>query len=98
MAIYTIGKLGMKASFMGAKAAKGMLKGLYFGKRKIGKTVQKVADKAGKEGFAKTSKFLTGVRKKAHVGSKELGKTIKENPKLSSFIGGIGTYKFFDDE
>jgi|TARA_B100000459_G_scaffold147258_1_gene116093 hypothetical protein len=75
-----------------------ILKTLYKGKKKIGKGSKFLADKAAKEGFAGTSKVITGVSKKAHKASRFTGQAIKENPKLSSFVGGIGTYKFFDDE
>ena len=75
-----------------------ILKTLYKGKKTVGRGSKFLADKAGKAGYAKTSKVITGVSKKAHQASRVIGKDIKEYPKLASYIGGIGTYKFFDDE
>jgi hypothetical protein len=83
----------------GAKTVgKKMLRTLYLGKRKVGKQVEKAATFAGKKGYAKTSKFITGARKKAHKASRFTGQAIRENPKLASFIGGGFTYKFLDDD
>ena len=75
-----------------------ILKTLYKGKKKIGKGSAFLADKAGKAGYTKTSKIITGASKKAHKASRVIGKDIKENPKIASFIGGLGTYNLFDDD
>ena len=86
--LYGIGRAGMYLEKAGGEAAKKFLKTLYKGKRKVGKQVEKAASFAGKEGHVKTSKFISGARKKAHKGSRLFGQTIKENPKLSSFVAG----------
>ena len=86
--LYGIGRAGMYLEKAGGEAAKKFLKTLYKGKRKIGKAVEEGATFAGKKGYTKASKFISGTRKKAHQGSRLFGQTIKENPKLSSFIAG----------
>ena len=86
--IYGIGRAAMYLEKAGGETAKKFLKTLYKGKRKLGKQVEKGAAFAGKEGYTKTSKFISGTRKKVHKGSRLFGQTIKENPKLSSFIAG----------
>ena len=93
-----IGMTALAVEKAGGQAAKKMLKTLYLGKRKLGKQVEKAASFAGKEGYTKTSKFISGTRKKAHQGSRLFGQAIKENPKLASFVGGMGTYKFLNDD
>ena len=75
-----------------------ILKTLYKGKKKIGKGSAFLADKAGKAGYSKTSKIITGVSKKAHKASKVIGKDIKENPKIASFLGGGLAFDMFDDD
>lgn len=94
-----IGMTALAVEKAGGQAAKKMLKTLYLGKRKLGKQVEKAASFAGKEGYTKTSKFISGTRKKAHKGSRLFGQTIKENPKLSSFIaGGYISKKLNEDD
>ena len=66
----------LKAGSMGLK----ILRQLYGAKAKVGKATKKVADYAGKEGFTKTSKTISGVAKFL----KEKNKKIK--------IWGIDTY------
>ena len=75
-----------------------ILKTLYKGKKKIGSASKMVADKAGKAGFTRTSKAITGVSKKAHKASKVIGKDIKENPKIASFLGGGLAFDIFDND
>ena len=93
-----IGMAAIGLEQAGKTAGKKMLRTLYLGKRKIGKQVEKAATFAGKEGYTKTSKFISGSRKKAHKASRFVGQAIKENPKLASFIGGGYTYKFLNDD
>ena len=64
-----------------------ILKTLYKGKKKLGKA----ASFAAKKGYAKTSKFVTGVSQKAHKFSRASGKYMKRNPKEASYGAGIGT-------
>jgi hypothetical protein len=94
-----IGMTALAVEKFGGDAARKMLKTLYKGKRKLGKQVEKGAAFAGKEGYTKTSKFISGTRKKAHKGSRLFGQAIKENPKLSSFIaGGYVSKKLNEDD
>ena len=97
--LYGIARAGFHLEKAGGQAAKKMLKTLYLGKRNLGKQVEKAASFAGKEGYTKTSKFISGTRKKAHKGSRLFGQTVKENPKLSSFIaGGYISKKLNEDD
>ena len=83
-----IGMTALAAEKLGGDAARKFLRTLYKGKRKLGKQVEKGAAFAGKEGYTKTSKFISGSRKKAHKASRFAGQAIRENPKLASFIAG----------
>ena len=69
--------------------------------------VEKFGGDAARKGYfslcertcSKTSKFISGTRKKAHKGSRLFGQAIKENPKLSSFIaGGYVSKKLNEDD
>ena len=73
-----------------------MLRHLYKGKKKLGKVAKVAASRAGKHGFTKTSKAITGVSKKAHVYSRQAGKLIKKHPKASSAIGGAVLWDILD--
>jgi len=79
-----------------------LLKTLYKGKKKIGKGSAFLASKAGKAGWSKTSKAITGLSNKTHKGTRALGKFAKRNPKEASFYAGIGTTvavnKLFSDD
>ena len=96
--LYGIGRAGMYLEKAGGEAAKKFLKTLYKGKRKVGKAVEEGATFAGKKGYTKTSKFISGTRKKAHQASRFTGQAIRENPKIASFGAGAYTYKFTKDD
>jgi hypothetical protein len=68
-----------------------VFKTLYRGKKKLGKASKATASFAAKKGYAKTSKFVTGVSQKAHKFTIASGKWMKKNPKEASFAAGVGT-------
>jgi|TARA_B100001939_G_scaffold237766_1_gene205204 hypothetical protein len=86
--------IGLKAGSMGLK----ILRQLYGAKVKVGKATKKVADYAGKEGFTKTSKTISGVAKKTHEGTKIAKKYAKKYPKSAAAISGAVAFDIFDDD
>ena len=75
---------------------KEILKRLYTGKKWVGTKSVKAADFAGKKGFVKTSKVITGVSQKGHTYSKKFGKTIKKYPKTSAAVTGAVGWDILD--
>ena len=84
--IAAIGKVGHK-----------VLQHLYTGKKWIGTQSIKAADFAGKKGYAKTSKVITGVSQKGNQGIKYGIAQAKKYPRTASAIAGAATIKFLDD-
>ena len=85
---------GIKAGSMGLK----ILRQLYGAKAKVGKATKTAADFAGKKGFTKTSKTISGVAKKTHEGTKMAKKYAKKYPKTASAVGGAIAFDIFDDD
>jgi hypothetical protein len=86
--------IGLKAGSMGLK----ILRQLYGAKVKVGKATKKVADYAGKEGFTKTSKTISGVAKKTHKGTMKAKELAKKYPKSAAAISGAVAFDIFDDD
>jgi hypothetical protein len=76
---------------------KQILKHLYTGKKWVGTQSVKAADFAGKKGYAKTSKVITGVSQKGNQGIKYGVAQAKKYPRTASAIAGAATIKFLDD-
>ena len=96
---YTANNLGghMAIPFAAGGAAMKMLRMLYKAKKKTGKGFAMAADKAGKAGFTKTSKVISGTAQKTHKGTMKAKALAKKYPKSASAVGGAIAFDIFDD-
>ena len=88
----------MAIPFMAGSAGMKMLRMLYQGKAKMGKGTKMAADYAGKKGFTKTSKVISGVGQKSQAGYIKSKKLVKKYPKTASAVGGAVAFDMFDDD
>jgi len=97
---YTANNLGghMAIPFAAGGAAMKMLRMLYKAKKKTGKGFAMAADKAGKAGFTKTSKVISGTAQKTHKGTMKAKALAKKYPKSAAAITGAIGYDIFDDD
>ena len=75
-----------------------IVKQLKFGKSFVGKKSKDLANFAGKKGYAKTSKAITGAANKGNEAIAYGVKTAKKYPKSASAVGGAIAFDIFDDE
>ena len=86
--------VALKAGSVGLR----ILRTLYGAKAKISKVSKATSNLAAKKGYAKTSKFITGVSKKTHKGTKLAKKYIKKYPKSSAAAGGAVAWDILDND
>ena len=77
---------------------KEILKRLYTGKKWVGTKSVKAADFAGKKGFVKTSKVITGVSQKGNQAIKWADKTARKYPRSASALGGAAAWDIIDTD
>jgi hypothetical protein len=80
------------------KVGQEILKHLYTGKKWVGTQSVKAADFAGKKGYPKVSKAITGTAQRGNQAIKYGVSQAKKYPRTASAIGGAVAWDMLDNE